>query len=378
MGISIKGMGYYTPENVLTNFDLEKMVDTSDEWITTRTGIKERRIAKEESLVDMAYMASLKALQEAGLSAEDVDVIILATLTPDLGFPASACLLQARLGCHRAYAFDISAACSGFLYGLEIASALLSSGRAKNILLVGAEKLSQIVNWTDRSTCVLFGDGAGAVVLSSEGEGDLLASVMRSDGNYWEILYAERCGHINMKGKELFKLAVRAMADVCEEVMQRAGVSKEDIDLVVPHQANIRIMQALAEKLGIPMEKVYSNIHKYGNTSAASIPIALCEAKDEGRLKRGNIDPITNLPTVSTAPVFPAETKPSARPSLTSLPATKREDCFFFRTLEGGSCICTTSDAFTTCSSYPKPSLLIMSLIFSSSPTKILSIPSSL
>ena len=204
MGISIKGMGYYTPENVLTNFDLEKIVDTSDEWITTRTGIKERRIAKEESLVDMAYMASLKALQEAGLSAEDVDVIILATLTPDLGFPASACLLQARLGCHRAYAFDISAACSGFLYGLEIASALLSSGRAKNILLVGAEKLSQIVNWTDRSTCVLFGDGAGAVVLSSEGEGDLLASVMRSDGNYWEILYAERCGHINMKGKELF------------------------------------------------------------------------------------------------------------------------------------------------------------------------------
>ena len=295
MGISIKGMGYYTPENVLTNFDLEKMVDTSDEWITTRTGIKERRIAKEESLVDMAYMASLKALQEAGLSAEDVDVIILATLTPDLGFPASACLLQARLGCHRAYAFDISAACSGFLYGLEIASALLSSGRAKNILLVGAEKLSQIVNWTDRSTCVLFGDGAGAVVLSSEGEGYLLASVMRSDGNYWEILYAERCGHINMKGKELFKLAVRAMADVCEEVMQRAGVSKEDIDLVVPHQANIRIMQALAEKLGIPMEKVYSNKHKYGNTSAASIPIALCEAKDEGRLKRGNIVLLTAM-----------------------------------------------------------------------------------
>ena len=295
MGITIRGMGYYVPDKVLTNFDLEKMVDTSDDWITTRTGIKERRIAGSESLTDMAYRASLEALESAQIDPQEIDTIILATLTPDLGFPATACLLQARLGANRAYAFDISAACSGFLYGLEIASSMLSSGRAKRVLLVGAEKLSQIVDWTDRSTCVLFGDGAGAVVLSSEGEGELLASVMRSDGNYWEILYAERCGYIKMKGKELFKLAVRSMADVCEEVMQRAGVSTQDIDLIVPHQANIRIMQALVEKLNVPMEKVYSNIHKYGNTSAASIPIALCEAYKEGRLKRGDLVLLTAM-----------------------------------------------------------------------------------
>ncbi|MEJ7619293.1 MAG: beta-ketoacyl-ACP synthase III [Aquificaceae bacterium] len=295
MGITIRGMGYYVPDKVLTNFDLEKMVDTSDDWITTRTGIKERRIAGSESLTDMAYRASLEALESAQIDPQEIDAIILATLTPDLGFPASACLLQARLGANRAYAFDISAACSGFLYGLEIASSMLSSGRAKRVLLVGAEKLSQIVDWTDRATCVLFGDGAGAVVLSSEGEGELLASVMRSDGNYWEILYAERCGYIKMKGKELFKLAVRSMADVCEEVLQRAGVSTQDINLIVPHQANIRIMQALAEKLNVPMEKVYSNIHKYGNTSAASIPIALCEAYKEGKLKRGDLVLLTAM-----------------------------------------------------------------------------------
>jgi len=295
MGITIRGMGYYVPDKVLTNFDLEKMVDTSDDWITTRTGIKERRIAGSESLTDMAYRASLEALESAQIDPQEIDTIILATLTPDLGFPASACLLQARLGANRAYAFDISAACSGFLYGLEIASSMLSSGRAKRVLLVGAEKLSQIVDWTDRATCVLFGDGAGAVVLSSEGEGELLASVMRSDGNYWEILYAERCGYIKMKGKELFKLAVRSMADVCEEVLQRAGVSTQDINLIVPHQANIRIMQALAEKLNVPMEKVYSNIHKYGNTSAASIPIALCEAYKEGKLKRGDLVLLTAM-----------------------------------------------------------------------------------
>ncbi len=295
MGITIRGMGYYVPNRVLTNFDLEKMVDTSDDWITTRTGIKERRIAGSESLTDMAYRASLEALESAQIDPQEIDAIILATLTPDLGFPASACLLQARLGANRAYAFDISAACSGFLYGLEIASSMLSSRRAKTVLLVGAEKLSQIVDWTDRATCVLFGDGAGAVVLSSEGEGEILSSVMRSDGNYWEILYAERCGYIRMKGKELFKLAVRAMAEVCEEALQRAGLSVEDVDLLVPHQANIRIMQALAERLGVSMEKVYSNIHKYGNTSAASIPIALCEAYKEGKLKRGDLVLLTAM-----------------------------------------------------------------------------------
>ncbi|MDW8433241.1 MAG: beta-ketoacyl-ACP synthase III [Aquificaceae bacterium] len=294
MGITIKGLGYYTPERVLTNFDLEKMVDTSDEWITTRTGIKERRIA-DGSLIDMAYCASLKALEDAQIEPRDIDLIILATLTPDLGFPASACLLQAKLGANNAYAFDLSAACSGFLYGLEVASGILLSGKVKRALLVGAEKLSQIVDWQDRTTCVLFGDGAGAAVISAEGSGELLASVMRSDGNYWEILYAQRCGHVRMRGKELFKIAVRSMAEVCEEVLRTAGVSVEEVDLIVPHQANIRIMEALAEKLGVSMDKVYSNIHRYGNTSAASIPIALCEARQEGRFKRGSLVLLTAM-----------------------------------------------------------------------------------
>jgi 3-oxoacyl-[acyl-carrier-protein] synthase III len=289
MGITLQGLGYYVPEDVLTNFDLEKMVDTSDEWIVTRTGIKERRVAKKESLLDMAEKASRMALDMAKVSPQDMDAIILATLTPELGFPASACLLQGKLECKRGFAFDISAACSGFLYGLEVARGLIQGNGLKKVLLVGAEKLSGIVNWQDRSTCVLFGDGAGAVVVSDEGEGEILASVMRSDGSAWEILYAERCGYINMKGRELFKLAVKSMEEVCLEVLQRAGLSVEQIDLFVPHQANIRIMEALAERLNLSMEKVYSNIHKYGNTSAASIPIALTEAYLEGRLKRGDL-----------------------------------------------------------------------------------------
>ncbi len=289
MGITLQGLGYYVPEDVLTNFDLEKMVDTSDEWIVTRTGIKERRVAKKESLLDMAEKASRMALDMAKVSPQDIDAIILATLTPELGFPASACLLQGKLECKRGFAFDISAACSGFLYGLEIARGLIQGNGLKKVLLVGVEKLSDIVNWQDRSTCVLFGDGAGAVVVSDEGEGEILASVMRSDGNAWEILYAERCGYINMKGRELFKLAVKSMEEVCLEVLQKAGLSVEQIDLFVPHQANIRIMEALAERLNLSMEKVYSNIHKYGNTSAASIPIALTEAYLEGRLKRGDL-----------------------------------------------------------------------------------------
>ena len=289
MGITLQGLGYYVPEDVLTNFDLEKMVDTSDEWIVTRTGIKERRIAKKESLLDMAEKASRMALDMAKISPQDIDAIVFATITPELGFPASACLLQDKLECKRGFAFDISAACSGFLYGLEVAKGLIEGNGLKKVLLVGAEKLSSIVNWQDRSTCVLFGDGAGAVVISNEGEGEILASVMRSDGSAWEILYAERCGYINMKGRELFKLAVKSMEEVCLEVLQKAGLSVEQIDLFVPHQANIRIMEALAERLNISMEKVYSNIHKYGNTSAASIPIALTEAYLEGRLKRGDL-----------------------------------------------------------------------------------------
>jgi 3-oxoacyl-[acyl-carrier-protein] synthase III (EC 2.3.1.41) len=289
MGITLQGLGYYVPEDVLTNFDLEKMVDTSDEWIVTRTGIKERRVAKKESLLEMAEKASRMALDMAKISPQDIDAIVFATITPELGFPASACLLQGKLECKRGFAFDISAACSGFLYGLEVAKGLIEGNGLKKVLLVGAEKLSDIVNWQDRSTCVLFGDGAGAVVVSNEGEGEILASVMKSDGSAWEILYAEKCGYINMKGRELFKLAVKSMEEVCLEVLQRQGLSVEQIDLFVPHQPNIRIVEALAERLNLSMEKVYSNIHKYGNTSAASIPIALTEAYLEGRLKRGDL-----------------------------------------------------------------------------------------
>ena len=290
MGTKIAGTGVYLPKEVLTNFDLEKMVDTSDEWITTRTGIKERRVAKEESVVEMAKGASLEALENAKVDPEDLDVVLVATLTPEKKFPSTGCLLQAELGTKKGYAFDISAACSGFIYALEVADGLLKSGKAKKILIVGVEKLSEIVDWTDRSTCVLFGDGAGAVVLEkSEDESDILASRMFSDGSLWDILYAEKCGYIKMKGRELFKVAVRNMEDACRKVLEEAGVSPDEIDLVIPHQANVRIINALMEKLGIPKDKAFVNIDRYGNTSAASIPIALHEAIQEGRLRRGDL-----------------------------------------------------------------------------------------
>ncbi|WP_457600392.1 beta-ketoacyl-ACP synthase III [Hydrogenivirga sp.] len=290
MGTKIAGTGIYLPEDILTNFDLEKLVDTSDEWITTRTGIKERRIAKEESVVEMAREASLRALDAAGVKPEDIDVVIVGTLTPEKKFPSTGCLLQAELGIGKGYAFDLSAACSGFLYSLEVADALIKSDKAERVLVVGVEKLSEIVDWSDRSTCVLFGDGAGAVVLErSDDESDLLASRMYSEGGLWDILYADKCGYIKMKGRELFKVAVRNMEEACRNVLNAAGVSAEDIELVIPHQANVRIINSLAEKLGVPKEKVYVNIDKYGNTSAASIPIALHEAVSEGRLRRGDL-----------------------------------------------------------------------------------------
>lgn len=288
MGTRISGTGVYLPKEILTNFDLEKIVDTSDEWITTRTGIKERRIAKEESVLEMAREASLKALETAGVKPQDIDVIIVATLTPEKKFPSTACLLQAELG-SGGYALDISAACSGFIYALEVADGLISSGKADKTLIVGVEKLSEIVDWTDRSTCVLFGDGAGAVVLESSEEGGILASRMYSDGSLWDILYADRCGYIKMKGRELFKVAVRNMEEACREVLKEAGVSAEEVSLVIPHQANVRIINSLAEKLGIPKDRFYVNIDRYGNTSAASIPIALHEAIQEGKLKRGDL-----------------------------------------------------------------------------------------
>ncbi len=290
MGLKIEGVGIYLPNKRLTNFDLEKMVDTSDEWITTRTGIKERRIAENETTSYMAYKSALSAIERSGISKEDIDGIIVATLSPENQFPSTACLVQEKLGLKDIFAFDLSAACSGFLYGLEVAWSMISAGRAKRILLIGSEKISSIVDWKDRSTCVLFGDGAASVILTNdEGNSDILASKIYSDGSLWELLYAPLCGYINMKGRELFKVAVRSMEEACRYVLNKAGLSPEDVDLVIPHQANIRIINSLAEKLNIPEEKIYTNIHKYGNTSAASIPIALYEALEEGRLKRGDI-----------------------------------------------------------------------------------------
>ncbi|NPA33009.1 MAG: ketoacyl-ACP synthase III [Aquificae bacterium] len=296
MGTKILGTGVYLPKEVLTNEDLEKLVDTSDEWITTRTGIKERRIARRESVVEMATKASRDALSDAGVKPEELDLIILATLTPQMRFPSTACLLQAQLGAGRVYAFDVSAACSGFLYALDVADSFIKSGKANRVLVVGAERLSEAVDWSDRSTCVLFGDGAGAVVVGKSRDGsDILASRMYSDGSLKELLYADACGYIRMKGRELFKHAVRSMDEVCREVLSLAGVKPEEVDLVIPHQANVRIINALAEKLGIPKEKVFVNIERYGNTSAASIPIALHEAVREGKLKRGDLVLLTAM-----------------------------------------------------------------------------------
>ena len=296
MGTKILGTGVYLPKGVLTNRDLERLVDTSDEWIRTRTGISERRIAKEESVLYMATVASLEALKNAGLVAKDLDLLVVATLTPEKRFPSTACLLQAELDLKKGYGFDVSAACSGFLYALEIVDGLILSGKVKKALIVGVEKLSEIVDWTDRSTCVLFGDGAGAVVVeASDGPSGVLASRLHSDGGQWDILYAEKNGYIKMKGRELFKIAIRSMEEACRSVIEEAGVSPEDISLVVPHQANVRIIKALAEKLGIPYDRVFVNIEKYGNTSAASIPIALHEAINGGRLRRGDLILLTPM-----------------------------------------------------------------------------------
>ena len=296
MGLKIEGVGIYLPNKRLTNFDLEKMVDTSDEWITTRTGIKERRIAEDETTSYMAYKSALSAIERSGISKEEIDGIIVATLSPENQFPSTACLVQEKLGLKDIFAFDLSAACSGFLYGLEVAWSMISAGRAKRILLIGSEKISSIVDWKDRSTCVLFGDGAASVILTNDkGNSDILASKIYSDGSLWKLLYAPLCGYINMKGRELFKVAVRSMEEACRYVLNKAGLSPEDVDLVIPHQANIRIINSLAEKLNIPEEKIYTNIHKYGNTSAASIPIALYEALEEGRLKRGDIVLLTAM-----------------------------------------------------------------------------------
>ena len=303
----IIGTGSYLPPKVLTNADLEKLVDTSDEWIVTRTGISERRIApEEEATSDLALRAAQSALEAAGLDPADLDMILVATITPDMPFPSTACVLQDRLGARRAGALDLSAACSGFIYGLGMADGLIRAGTARTVLLLGAETLTKVVNWQDRNTCVLFGDGAGAVVLrADEGERGILSTHLYADGSKGSLLILPGCGSrhpvshaavdaglakMQMNGgNEVFKLAVRAMEDAALTALKRHGLEVSDIDHLITHQANLRIISALGQRLGVSDAKVEVTIRKYGNVSAASIPIALDEAVRAGRVKAGEI-----------------------------------------------------------------------------------------
>lgn len=303
--LKIASTGMYLPERVLSNAELEKLVDTSDEWILSRTGISERRIANKDELAsDMGAEAAKEALEKGGVSPEDVDLIMVATITPDATFPATACILQDKIGAVNAAAFDLQAACTGFVYGMTLANALITSGTYRNILLIGAERLSSIVDWTDRNTCVLFGDGAGAALLqASDGESRLLASDLGANGKFGEILFLNngRKPHtfqstdremprdfLNMTGREVFKKAVTAMVQSCDKTLEKAGLSVDDIRCVVSHQANIRIIEALRERLKVPKEKCFVNVNRYGNISAACIPIALNEAQEEMDLRRGD------------------------------------------------------------------------------------------
>lgn len=303
--VGILGTGMYVPERVLTNKDLEKIVETNDEWIVSRTGMSERRIAAEDQASsDLAYEAALEALEKAGISAQELELIIVATVTPDMSFPSTACILQNKLGAKKAAAYDLSAACSGFIYGLANATGLIKSGIYKNALVIGAECLSRITDYTDRNTCILFGDGAGAVVLGEVPEGrGFLSFELGADGGGGELLKASGGGsrypisqkvledksqYIYMAGKEVFKFAVKIMGSAAEEALRKAGVEKSDIDLLIPHQANIRIIQSALERLELPEEKCMINLNKYGNVSAASIPIALAEAVRENRVQEGD------------------------------------------------------------------------------------------
>jgi 3-oxoacyl-[acyl-carrier-protein] synthase-3 len=300
----ILGLGAYLPEKVLTNKELEKMVDTTDEWIRTRTGIRERRIArKDEATSDMATEAAKRALSDAGLKANDIDLIIVATITPDMFFPATACLVQQKLGARMVPAFDISVACSGFIYGLAIADQFIASGKYRYALVVAAEKLSSITDWSDRSTCVLFGDGAGAAVLGPVDKGGILSVYLGANGKQGDLIklpaggsripatkksIEDKLHFIKMEGSELFKHAVKIMADAALEAAKPLDLKAEDINLVIPHQANIRILNAVAKRMGLTEDKIYLNIERYGNMSAASSAVALAEAVKEGRIKKGD------------------------------------------------------------------------------------------
>ncbi len=301
----IVAVGSYVPERVLSNADLEEMVDTSDAWITDRTGIKERRIAGDhQAASDLAFEASRIAIDRAGLGAGDIDMIIVATISGDMPFPSTACFLQHKLGAARAVGFDINATCSGFLYALYIADGLLRSGMHRRILVVGTEVLSKVTDWKDRSTCVLFGDGAGAAIVEATSEDRGIVSMsINSDGSMWELINIPGGGSrnpsspetlskgmhcIRMKGNETFKVAVRTLEDVALKTLSGNGMDSSRLALLIPHQANLRIIQATAERLNLPMERVVVNLERFGNTSAASIPIALDEALTEGRIKDGD------------------------------------------------------------------------------------------
>ncbi|MFD1017851.1 beta-ketoacyl-ACP synthase III [Thalassobacillus hwangdonensis] len=289
MNAGILGTGHYVPEKVLTNRDLEKMVDTDDEWIKGRTGIEERRIAEDDmDTSHMAFLAAEMALDKAGLTGEDLDMILVATVTPDKPFPSVATMLQERLGARNIAAMDLSAACSGFMYGLITAKQFIETNAYKNILVVGVEKLSKITDWADRNTCVLFGDGAGAAVVGpvSEGKG-ILSFELGADGTGGKHLYQNE--HIVMNGREVFKFAVRQMPESSVNVVEKIGFKKEDVDYLIPHQANIRIMEAARQRLGISEEKMSKSVQKYGNTSAASIPIALSEDVADGKIKEDDL-----------------------------------------------------------------------------------------
>lgn len=292
----IVGTGRYLPEKVLTNRDLEKIVDTSDEWIVSRTGIRSRHVAAEGQLAsDLAYQAALQAIDSAEMKAEDIDMVIVATTTPDMVFPSTACILQAKLGIHGGPAFDLQAVCSGFVYALTTADLYIKAGHARNVLVVGAEVYSRILDWNDRSTCVLFGDGAGAVVISASDEPGLMAAKLHADGKYRDKLSVPGwvCNgkvwgtpYVHMDGGAVFKFAVRVFEEVAHEVLQMAGKSVSDVDWFIPHQANIRIMDATAKKLGMPRDKIIATVDHHGNTSAASIPLALDESVRGGLIKR--------------------------------------------------------------------------------------------
>jgi 3-oxoacyl-[acyl-carrier-protein] synthase-3 len=304
--IKILGTGFYVPDQILTNADLEKMVDTTDEWIVSRSGIRERHIASaDQATSDLCIEAARKTLRNTHLEVKDIDLIIVATSTPDTLFPSTACRVQQGLGADHVPAFDVSAGCTGFLYGLILSESLILSGKVKRILLVGAELLTKITNWKDRSTCVLFGDAAGATILEeSKDESGMLSSYWKADGNLGDLLIlpaggsrvpasvqtvAEGLHYLKMKGNEVFKHAVKRMGEAAEEALEKAGLKKEDVDVFIAHQANIRIIDAVGERLSVPKDKVFVNIDRYGNVSVASIPIALHELRQHKKIKPGTI-----------------------------------------------------------------------------------------